>query len=95
MGHGGQAPGLVERIDRTQLGDLGDRQRALLDVVDAPGCGVGEPLGQRIRVNLAARALDQRQLRATGEEFGRARLVLLHMADRMGVDGRPGRAEAG
>ncbi|MPL71156.1 hypothetical protein SDC9_16927 [bioreactor metagenome] len=84
---------LGHRIDGARLGRIGDRDHAALQVVDAAAAGMGDGAAQRSRVHLRMRPVDQRQLAAADEEFGRAALVFLDMGGAVAEDRLPGRAE--
>ena len=90
----GQRGDFRRRVDRAALGGLGERQHARLHAMHMR-FEPGEPRGEIVRRDLGARAADQRQLRAAGEELRRAAFVALDM--RLGVcqHGSPRGTEGG
>jgi hypothetical protein len=85
----------VSRAVSSRLGRLGDRERAGLDVLDAMRGGGADFLAQLGGVDPGVVAAEQGQFRATGVELRRGAFVGLDMAAVVGVDGAPGRAQAG
>src|SRR5690242_16121071 len=72
-----------------RVGDRDDRRLDLMDVVPNSVADRANSLGR----NLGALAFDVDELRASGEETGRAGLVDLNMSVLMAKDGAIGRAQ--
>ena len=81
-------------IDEAIFGRVGDRDRRRLDLVHVVADAVARGR-DRLGRDLGALAVEQDQLRAAGEEAGRARLVDLDMRVAVAEDRPVGRAQRG
>ena len=91
----GDRPDLVEGIDRSEIGRLGQADRARLTSVQLRGRDPGQRLGQQAGVDFAVLPADRGQLDAAAEEPCRVRLGGVDVRNFAAIDDAPRRAERG
>jgi hypothetical protein len=95
LGGLGNRPDLVEAIHRSEIGRLGQADRARLASVKLRGRDPGQRLGQQYGVDFAVLPADRSQLEAAAEEPRSVGFGSVDVCGFAAIDDAPGRAERG
>src|SRR6516164_11033739 len=95
FGHLGDSADLLDRVDRTEVGRLGQTDRTRLAAVDLPRRNPRKSFGKAVGIDLAMVPADGGELQAPAEEPRGIGLSGIYVCDLTAINDPPRRAERG